>query len=167
MGNPEPLLFIHDQQAQIFKLNIFREKPMSADNNIHLAFFQVFNGLFLLRRSPESAHQINTHRKILHPLDKGIVMLLGQDRGRHQVHHLLALLHRLKSRPDGDLCFSVSHVSADQPVHDLGAFHVFFGGFYSSQLILRLLKGEHFLKFPLPYRVRAVLITGLGLPCGV
>ena len=94
-------------------------------------------------------------------------MLLGQDGSGDQIYHLFTLLHGLESRPDSDLCFSVSHISADQTVHDLGALHIFFCRIYGGQLIFRLLKGEHFLKFPLPYGIRPILIAGLGLPCGI
>ena len=83
-------------------------------------------------------------------------MLLGQDRGRHQVYHLTALLHRLKGGPDCDLRFAEAHVAADQPVHDPAAFHIRLYGLHGPQLVIGLLMLEQLLKLPLPHRVRPV-----------
>ena len=55
MRNTEALLFIDDQQAQVFELHILGKDTMGSDHHIHLAFPQAFDGLFLLGRSPETA----------------------------------------------------------------------------------------------------------------
>ena len=55
-------------------------------------------------------------------------MLLGQNGGRHQIHHLFSVLQCLKSRPKRDLRLTIAYVTADQTVHDLPALHVFLGG---------------------------------------
>ena len=91
-------------------------------------------------------------------------MLLGQDRGRHQIDHLTALLDCLKRGPDGNLRLAVAHVPADQPVHDLRAFHVIFGILDGLDLILRLLKGKHLFEFLLPHRICPVDIAVRLLP---
>ena len=164
VGDAESLLLINDQNAQILKLHIRRQYPMGADDDIHQSFFQILHGFLLLGRRAEAAQQIHPHRKFLHPLGKGVVVLLGQNGGGHQVNHLFPLLHRLECHPDGNLRLAVSHVSADQPVHDLSAFHVLFGRLDGRQLILRLLEGEHFFKFPLPDGIRPVFEALLMLP---
>ena len=132
---------------------------MRSDHDVHLPFFQIFQRFFLLARRAETRQHIDPHRKILHPLHKGIVMLLCQNCGRHQIHNLLALLNRLKRRPERNLRLAISNVAADQAVHDAAAFHVFFCRLDRLQLILRLLKREHFLKFPLPDRIRSILVA--------
>ena len=86
-------------------------------------------------------------------------MLLCQDRSRYQINHLLVFLHRLERRPDRHLRLAKAYVSADQAIHDLMALHILFRGFDGGNLIVRLLEGEHFLKFSLPYRIRSILIT--------
>ena len=101
---------------------------MRSDHDINQSFFQIGNGLFLFRRCPETAHQIDAHRKILHSLHKCIVMLLRQNCRRHQIGHLLAVLYCLKGCTDRDLCLAVAHITADEAVHDLPALHVFLGG---------------------------------------
>ena len=167
MGHSEPLLLVDNQQAQVFKHHIFGENPVRSDENIHHALFQIFQGLFLLRRSAEPGHEIHPHRKILHALGECIVNLLGQNGGGHQVNHLTALLNLLERGPQGHLRLSVAHISADQAVHDFPALHIPLRGLDGFQLIFRLLIGEHFLKFPLPHRIRTALKAVGVLPGGV
>ena len=51
-------------------------------------------------------------------------VLLGQDRGRHQHHHLLAGGRGLERRAHRDLGLAEAHVAADQAVHRARALHV-------------------------------------------
>ena len=55
MCNPEALLFVNDQQPQVFIFYIFGKDPVCADHNIHQSLSQVFYGLFLFCGSPEPA----------------------------------------------------------------------------------------------------------------
>ena len=126
MSHTETLLLINDQKTQIFKLQILRKHSVGTDYNVHHTFSQVFQCLFLLGWGTETAQHINAHRKILHSLDKSIIMLLSQNGGWYQIHHLFAVLNCLKSCPQGDLCLSVTNITTDQPIHDLTAFHIFF-----------------------------------------
>ena len=137
---------------------------MCTNHNVHHSLFQVRNGLFLLRSCPEPAHQVNPHRKILHSLRKRIVMLLRQDRCRNQISHLFSILDCLKSSPDSNLGLAVTDITADQPVHDFMALHILLDCLDGKQLILCLLKGEHLLKLPLPYRIFTVDKAILSLP---
>ena len=65
-------------------------------------------------------------------------MLLDQQRGRHQHGDLLAVLHGLERGPHRDLGLAVSDVTADQPVHRAGPFHVGFGVGDRLELLLHL-----------------------------
>ena len=140
---------------------------MSSNHNIHQTTFQVFYRLFLLSRCPKPAHQINTHREILHSLHKSIIMLLSQNRCRYQINDLFILLHRLKCCPNGNLCLPISDISADQTVHNLAALHILLHRFDRHHLILRLLKREHLFKLPLPDGIFPVDKSFLLLPCGI
>ena len=163
MGNPEPLLLIYDQKPQVLKLHILGKDPVGADDNIHHALAQVLKGPFLPGRSTEPGQHVDPHREILHPLDKRIIMLLGQNRGGHQVNHLLAVLDRLKGCPQRHLGLAVSHIAADKPVHNPSALHIRLHRVNGIQLVVRLIVREQFLKLPLPHRVMAVLESGLFL----
>ena len=94
-------------------------------------------------------------------------MLLSQNGSRHQINYLLVILNSFKCRTDGNLRLSVSHIPADQAVHDLGAFHILLGCFYGIQLIFCLFKRKHLFKFFLPYSVWLILISGMLLPCRI
>ena len=167
VGDAEALFLVNDQKPQILIFHIFGQYPVRADHHIHLSFFQIFNGLFLLGRGAEPAQQVHSHGKFLHPLDKGVIDLLGQYGGRHQIHHLPALLYLLKGGAERHLRLAVSHVAAHKAVHDLGALHIPLGIFYGGELVLCLLIGEHFLEFLLPYRIRAADIAFFFLAHGV
>ena len=84
-------------------------------------------------------------------------MLLGQYRSRHQIGHLLSLLNRLEGCAECDLCLSVSHIAADQTIHDPPALHILFRIFNGCHLIVRFLIRKHLLKFLLPHGIFPVL----------
>ena len=126
---------------------------MCPDHDIHQTFFEILDHLFLLRRRPKPRHLLNPDRIILHPLHKRIVMLLRQNRRRHQKNNLLAVLHRLKRCADCNLGFAIANVPADQAIHDFVALHVPLRRRNCHQLVIRFLKREHFFKLPLPDRI--------------
>ena len=132
---------------------------MCTDHNIHHALFQVCDGLPLLCCRPETGQHVDSHREILHPLYKGIVMLLRKNRCRDKINHLFSLLYCLKRRTDGNFRLPVANIPTNQAVHDLRALHVLFRRINGKQLILRLLKGKHLFKFPLPDRILSARIT--------
>ncbi len=107
---------------------------MGPHHNIRHAAFQILHRLFHLRTSAEPAH------------------------------HLLALLHRLKRCSDGNLRLAITHIPADEPVHNLLALHVPLRGLNRKRLIFRLLKWKQLLELPLPYRIRPVYETFRLLP---
>ena len=163
MRNSKPLFLINDQQAKIFKLYIFGKNSVRSNDHIYLTFFQIFDCLLLLCRSPESAQQFHTHRKFLHPLDKGIINLLCKDCGRCKISYLSALLHFLKRSTQSHFCFAIAHISTDKPVHNLSAFHITFGILNGTELILSFFIWKHLFKFLLPYSIRTTDISFLFL----
>ena len=77
-------------------------------------------------------------------------MLLRKDCRRYQKSNLLAILYRLKCRPDRNFCLAISYITTYQSVHNTVTFHICLGSFDCKQLILRLFKRKHFFKFLLP-----------------
>ena len=159
MSDTETLFLINDQKSQILKFHIFGKNPVSTDHNVHLAFFDPLDGLFLLGRSTEPAEKIHFHRKFLHTLHKGVVMLLGKNGSGHQINDLAAFLNCLKRSSQSNLRLTVTNVTTHKTVHDLGTFHVLLGILDGCQLILCLLIRKHFFKFLLPDRIRATDIA--------
>ena len=94
-------------------------------------------------------------------------MLLGEDRRRYQKDHLLRVLDCLEGGPESDLRFAVSHVSADQPVHDTAGFHIRFHGRNGAQLVLCFLIGKQLFEFLLPDGILAVTVALCMQPFGI
>ena len=163
VGDTEALFLVHDQQTQIFELDILGEKPVCTDDDIHHAPLQVVDRFFLLLGASEPGEHFNVDRKAVHSLREGVVVLLGQDGGRHQNSHLHSLLYCLEGSAHGDLCLAVPHVAADQAVHDPSALHIPLCIFDRRQLILCLLEGEHFLKLVLPDCIFPIDMSFSGL----
>ena len=65
----------------------------------------------------EPRQRRDVHREGGEPLGERRVVLLHEQRRRHQDGDLLAVLHRLERGPHGDLGLAVADVAADQPVH--------------------------------------------------
>ena len=91
-------------------------------------------------------------------------MLLCQNCGRDKKSYLLAVLDGFEG---GTYCyfgFAISDIPADQSVHNLFGFHVFFGIFNGGHLVIRFRIRELFFKFCLPDGIRAELEAGFCLP---
>ena len=167
MGHTEPLLLIDDQQSEILERDVLRQHAVGSDQNVHHSLANRLNGLLLLGICPETAQHIDPDRKILHPLGKGIKMLLRKYCRRTQENDLLVLLHCLEGGADRDLGLPVADVAADQAVHGLAALHIPLRVLDCLKLILRLFEREHLLKLSLPLRVRSVLIPLRSLTGGI
>ena len=94
-------------------------------------------------------------------------MLLGQHRGRHQEHHLLAVLGGLEGRAQRHLGLAVAHVAADQAVHRARLLHVRAHGLDRLELVGRLAVGEAGLELELPLAVGGERVAGAPLALGV
>ena len=55
VAHSEALLFIHDQQAEVGELDVFREQAVGADQDVDLAGFDLLQNFFLLFRGAEAA----------------------------------------------------------------------------------------------------------------
>ena len=80
-------------------------------------------------------------------------MLVGEQRGRHEDRHLLAVLHRLERGPHRDLGLAEPDVAADEAVHRDRPLHVGLDVVDRVQLVGRLLVRERLLELALPRRV--------------
>ena len=70
---------------------------------------------------PEPVDDLDRERELGHPRGEAAVVLLGQDRRRHEHGDLLAGVDGLERRADGDLGLAVADVAADQAVHRLAS----------------------------------------------
>ncbi len=71
-------------------------------------------------------------------------MLFGQQRGRGKQQDLTPSGHRQEGRPQGNLGFAKTHITADQPIHGSARNHILDHGMNRRQLIGGLLESESF-----------------------
>ncbi len=110
----------------------------------------------LLTLGEEPGEHLHPDRVGSEALGEGLVVLLGQEGGRAQYRHLLAIEHRLEGGPDRHLGLAVADIAEDQPVHgpvlsSMSSLTSDDGG----QLVGRLLVREGGLHLALPGRVLA------------
>ena len=74
-------------------------------------------------------------------------MLHRQHRCRYQDRYLaVAVVGGLKSSAQRYFCLAIPYVAADEAIHRLGRFHIFFHSFDSCSLVCRFGKGKSFFK---------------------
>ena len=161
----EPLLLVDDHQAEVLELDLRRQQPVGADHDVDLAVGQALDRRPGLGVGLEPAERGDVDREPGVPVGEGGVVLLDQQRGRHQDRHLLAVLHRLERRPHRDLGLAVADVAADQPVHRDDLLHVPLDLVDRGQLVGGLDEAEGVLELALPGGVGA-RTRGRGWPAG-
>ena len=122
---PEFLLFVDDQQPQVFEFKPTAQNFVSADENVYTPFLQPLFDIGNLAGGAKAAHIFHRTGKILKPRLESLVMLQAEDGGRNQHRHLLGITNGLESRPDGDFRLSETYVSANQAVHGAHILHIF------------------------------------------
>ena len=91
MAHAEALLLVDDQKSQIFKMHIFLQQFVRADNEINFAGLQLLQSLFHLRRRAEARQHVDRHRERAEAFESGQIMLLRKHRCRDQNRGLLAV----------------------------------------------------------------------------
>ncbi len=138
--HPEAVLLIHNHQAQIVKLHILLQQLMRADDDVQLALGQIAQGLRLLLAGAEARQLAHPHREFGKATGKILEMLLGQQRGRHQQRHLLAVHGGDKGGAQGHFGLAKTHIAAHQPIHRFAGLQIAQHRFDGGQLIRRFLK---------------------------
>ena len=137
---------------------------MGADHKVHLAGLQFLYDLVLLPVCAEAREHLHVERIAREAVLERVVVLVGEYGRGYQHRGLFAFLQTFEYGSGGDLRLAVAHVSAEQPVHGDGPLHVLLYLFRAAELVLRLLIREGVLELPLPYGVRAELVTLRKLP---
>ncbi len=152
--DPEALLLVDDQQAEVLRAHVAREHAVGADQDVHAALCEALDRGFLLGRRAKPRDVLERKRIVGEPLGERAVVLLGEDRRRRQHQYLLAVVRRLERRPQRDLGLAVADVAADQPVHRPRRFHVGLDQLDRLALVGRLGEGKALLEVALPVGVR-------------
>ena len=109
--------------------------------------------LALLGRRAEAAHLLDRERVVAQALGERPVVLLREDRGGHEHHHLLAGVGGLEGGAQRDLRLAVADVSTDETVHRALGFHVGLDELDRLPLVGRLGVRERGLELAQPVRV--------------
>ena len=120
----EALLLVDHQQAEVLRAHVAREQPVRADQDVDLALGEALDRLALIGGGAEARDVLDLERLVAQALDERAVVLLGEDRRRHEHQDLLAVGGRLDRRAQRDLGLAVADVAADQPVHRALGLHV-------------------------------------------
>ena len=96
---------------------------------------------------------LDLDREVRQALAEGAEVLLGEDRGRNQHHHLLAVRDGLVRGAQRDLGLAVADVAADQPVHRALRLQVGLHRLDRLELVGGLAVGEGALEHQLPLAV--------------
>ena len=163
----EAVLFVDDHQPQALVLHVFLQQAVGADDDVHLAFVQLLERLSLLFGALEARQLGDLDRPVGKAVGKGLVMLLGQQRGRAQHHHLFAIGHGNEGRAQGDLGFAKAHVAAHQPVHRPAGLHVLDHRVDGGLLIGGFFKAEGLGKGVEVMRLEAELVAGARRALGI
>ena len=167
MGDAEALLFVDHQQSEIAELDVLRQQPMRADDDVDLARGQVDQRFLLLGLAAEAAHHVDADGKAGEALLQRLLMLKRQHGGRRQKRDLLAVHHRLERGAHRDFGLAVADVAAQQAVHRRRRLHVLLDVGDRGLLIRRQLVFERVLELLLPVRIGAERMARHRLARGV
>ncbi len=167
MRHAEPLLFVHDEQAQVSERDVGREQTVRADQHVDRAGSDVLQDLLRLSRGAEARHHLDASRERRESLAERLVVLRGQHRRRCQDGHLLALGHGLERRSHGDLGLAEADVADEQAVHRLRRLHVALDLLHRALLVRREVVREGGLELGLPRGVRSERVSSRRPAAGV
>ncbi len=115
--DPEVLLFINDDKAQILEPDLFCEDSMGANHNLDRAVLQTRTRLVGLFGCDHARQVTHRHRPARKPLREGLEMLTGQKRGRADNRHLLTAHGHNEGRPQCHLGLAETDIATDQAIH--------------------------------------------------
>ena len=149
----ETLLLVHDEQSEVTERDVFRQQPVCANDDVHLAVGEQRHDLLLLLLRTKAADHFDPDREPGEPILERARVLEGQHGGRRQKRHLLTVHDRLERGAHGDFGLAVANVAAEQSIHRRRRFHVAPDVGDRGLLIGRELVLERVGKFLVPVRV--------------
>ena len=142
VAHAEAVFLVDDEQAQARELHVAGQQLVRADDDVHRAVGDAFQRRLHFLGGAEARQLGHLHRPLAEAVDQGLVMLLGQQRGRRQDRHLLAAVHGDERRAQRDLGLAEADVAAHQAVHRPRADHVLDHGVDGGALVGGFLEAE-------------------------
>ncbi|MEY4103892.1 MAG: hypothetical protein RL461_1094, partial [Planctomycetota bacterium] len=151
--DPEALLLVHDDQAEVAEGHVLRQQPVRTDDDVDLAGRDRGEDRTGLGVALEAAQALDAERIGAEPVAEGPLVLLAEHRRGHEHRHLAPRVDGLERSADRDLGLPEADVAAHEPVHRPRTLHVALGGLDRAQLVLGLLPRELRLELALPVGV--------------
>ena len=151
--DPEALLLVDHQQAEVLELDILLDQTVGADHHVDAAGRDRRHHRALLLPAAKPRQHLDLDRERFEPLQERLEVLFREDGGRRQHGDLLAAHHRLERGAQRHLGLAEADVAADQPVHGTRRLHVRLYLFDTGDLVRGLLIGETRLELLLPVGV--------------
>ena len=86
----EALLLVDDHEAEVLRPHVAREQAVRADQDVDASRGEARERVADLGRLAQARDHLDLQREVGQTLAEGAQVLLGEDRRRHQHHHLLA-----------------------------------------------------------------------------
>ena len=151
----EALFLVDHHQAQVVGVDVGREEPVRADQDVDVALGEALERLALLRGRHEAREYAHVQVKGGKARKEGLEMLLRQDRGGAQDHDLLAVLAALEGGPERHFRLAEADVAAEKTIHRARGLHVGLDVGDRGRLVGRHVVGEAGLHVGLRRRIGA------------
>jgi len=135
LPDTETVFFVDDHQSEVFDLHIVGQQLVRTDDDVDLAFRQIGNRRVDFLGRFEATHHFYGHRPVGEAVAEAVVVLLGEQGGRHQNRHLTPAVHGDERCAHRHFGLAETDVAADQAIHRLRREHVFAHGFDGRLLI--------------------------------
>ena len=116
-GNAESVLFVDDQETEVFERNVLRQQPVRSDHYIYIPRLQSQDYRLLFLWAPQAREGFDPHAITVKPVFECQHVLTCEDRRRNEHGNLFTVHHRFERRTYGHFRFAEPDISANEPVH--------------------------------------------------
>src|SRR5207237_9645460 len=99
-------------------------KVMCSNTEDELTRCQSVDDLLFLLVGSEPREHLKSNGKCLESLAKGVEVLLGENRRRHENAHLTTVVDGFEGGAERQPGLTVAHITTEQPIHRLRLLHV-------------------------------------------
>ena len=138
LGDPEALLLVEDDEAELLWDDVPREDPVGSDQDVDLALGEVAQHRFGLTGPAEARDHLDPNGKVAIARAERVPVLLGEDRGWGEHERLLAVDGDGEGRAHRHLGLAEPDVAADEPIHRALGLEILLDRLDRPALILRL-----------------------------
>ncbi len=155
VADAEMLLLVDDDEAEILERHRLAEQSVGAHDNVDRAVRQPLLHLALLGRRDHARELADLHRQSGEALGEILVVLAGEQGGRHDHRRLLAVDRGGEGGAQRHLRLAEADVAAHKPVHRPAGAEIVERRLDGARLVLGLVVGEAGAEFVVePFRGR-------------